>query len=338
MKQLLGLALTLGTLWPSKADGWILFQNSTSTPVYQANGTIVTRPFVAQLYQQKEDWVPISQPVTVGAFRAGLFAGGKVVISGDYGGKTVTLLVRVWDGSRFSSYDQAVQMLSATGESQPFTETLAASPDGQAKPLTNFSSFWLNWDDSGHLVPSSINSELVIEEGQSVHVDYPSYSFWDLRSIIGYCNNPIHPIPDYLPGLSLGALRGVVYPNPYGQGPQELNPYTYVPNPHTYGTDLIYYPTGATEFSEGPTRSGAIAITIHPSAARNGPTLFLSAPMKPALLGLNARQYRIERSSDLNTWEAAGTVTGNSSTVDLSSFVNAGANAHFLRATDVTAP
>jgi hypothetical protein len=343
-KRLLFIGVLLFFICKSKADGLILFQNfnnGTITPIYQAggDGSIVSSPFVAQLYQQKEDWVAISQPIPIGRLRKGAFLGGKTVILGDYGGKAVTFKVCVWDGSRYSSYDQAVQMLSNAGESEPFIETLATSPDGQAMPLTNFKSFWLPWDDSGTLIPSSITSELVIAEGQSVHVDYPNTGYsWGVPGITDYAKHPLRPIPGYPSGLSLGTLHGVVYPNPFGTGPQELNPYTYVPNPHMYGTDLIYYPTGATQYSEGPTRSGAIAITIQPSAARSGPTLFLSSPMKPALLGLNARQYRIDRSADLKTWEPAGTVTGNYSTVDLSSFVNAGASAHFLRATDVTPP
>ena len=204
--------------------------------------------------------------------------------------------------------------------------------------MSNFQSFHLNWDDSA-APPSSITTQIIIEEGQAVHVDYASDypSLSDLASIIQYNLIPVKPIDGYRLGLSLGTLHGVVYPNPFGTGPQELAPYTYLPNPHIYGTDLIYYPIGR-QNSEGAVRSGAIAVTIQPSVARSGPTLFLSAPMKPALLGLNARQYRIDRSADLKTWEPAGNVTGNYSTVDLSSFVTAGASAHFLRATDITPP
>ena len=342
IKAFLSFGLLLGSVWNSNADGWIQFHNSIGgiRPVFQRNGSIVVAPFVAQLYMLKDDWVAVSTPVAF--VQNGRFGGKSVVIPGDYGGKAVTFQVRVWDGQRFSSYAEAYQAFSATGESDPFSEILATSPNEPAKPMLNFNSFTLSWDDSGIFTPTTIRGEIVTEEDQSIPFVYPgAYDCGtfppNVYSITSYSKSPIHPISGYLPGLSLGSLHGVWRQSPFGNYQLEYGPFTYVPNPHTYGTDLIYFEV-CTEFSEGPIGSSAIAVSINPSPDRSKPMLILWAQKKPALLGLNARQYRIDRSTDLNTWEPAGAVTGNYSTVDLSSFVTAGASAHFLRATDVTAP
>ncbi len=349
MKWVACIGCLLAFIRQSNADGWILFQNlidGTVRPVLQQNGSTVAAPFVAQLYMQQGDWVPVSQPAKFRSSpfpQAGIFAGGTVVIPGDYGGTTVTLKVRVWDGQHYSSYEEALERWSAVGESEPFTETLARSPAEPAKPMRNFKPFMLFWDDSAYctVMPTVVLSHVIIHEGQNTAVDFPPRScndrYPDVTSVTAYSRNPTNPIDGALPGLSLGTLHGVWSQSPLGNYPIQGPPFTYAPNTNTYGTDYIYSETccqlGAPNFG-----SRAIAITILPSPARSRPTLFLSVSRKPFLLGLNAREYRIDRSTDLKTWDPAGTVTGNYSTVDLSSFVNAGASAHFLRATDITPP
>ena len=337
LKGLMISVLALGTIWFSRADGWILFQNNvgaTIVPIFGGDGTTkIGQPYKAQLFLQiNGDWVSVSKAASIG--NNGRFGGGTVIIPGDYGGKAVTFTVRIWDGSAYSTYDQASRAGTVV-QSPPFTETLASPPDEPAQPMLHFKSFSAC---GGHV--SAIVGQFFTQEGEPTPI-----SFFLTPKTEEVCPGTIdaaflndqtkfsaYQIPGYLPGLSLGKVRGVFDPDHKREG----RPFTYVPNTNVYGTDLIFFVQCwvCQDFNA----YDAVSVTIAPSEARQRPTLFLPVPKKPALLGLSGHHYRIDRSTDLNTWEPAGTVTGNYSTVDLSSFVTAGASAHFLRATDVTTP
>lgn len=342
--RLLAFVFLPGSLCIAKADGWLRFLNAIgATPiyVYQRNGDHVKAPFVAQLYLLKDDWVAITPPV---AFRTtGIFVGDSVTIPGKNGGDTVTVKVQIWDGARYGSYQEALAGLSNCGESQPFTVTLTTPPAETPARMVNFQPFTLSWDDSWTLnrPKSFIAGNYAIQEGESLPVGnlpgcYPWSPMVVGENIRSYNYGPSAPLEGHPQGLLLGTLQG----NPMQLFPGEIltgPPFTYVPKPNVYGTDMIYFGI-CCELCEGANHSGAYQIDILPSANRQKCTLLLSEAKKPVLLGLNAHHYRIDRSTDLGTWEPAGAVTGNYSTVDLSSFVTAGASAHFLRATDVTTP
>jgi hypothetical protein len=344
LSLLVGLGMLFALAQPARADGWIYFQNNvaaTITPVFQVTGVKVVAPFVAQLYLLKDDWVAVSQIVRFSS--SGRFGGGIVTIPGDYGGKTVMLQVRVWDGSRFATYDEAFHALSGCGISEAFSATLATPPNQPAQPMSNFKSFTLHWDDSPPLLPAPSYRE-TLEDQPFPHISadggiLPGVPFTPscgqqrtVGDLFAYNKRPTRPITDYPTGLNLGNLRGV-----FGTDHQEHGPIDYVPNPKTYGVDVLYFPV-CCEFSEGPCGSTAVFITIKPSPARQKPTLLISDTKKPTLLGLNAHRYRIEQSADLNSWEPIGSATGNYTTVDLSPFVSAGTRAQFLRASEITGP
>ncbi len=339
----LGGVVALLFPWQSNADGWINFVNvNQGIREYlfldSANSGIkVGSPYVAQLYLQTvtNTWVAISQPAPI---RGGIFIGGTVTVPGDYGGKTVTLQVRVWDKSSFQTYEEATHAYYGTAQSEPFTETLTTPPGEPAPTLAHFIPFVVGCNQ-GRV--ANITDEVTTTEGVGVPISIPvtprqdecprvnTDAIW----IRDFTRNWASSIPGNPSGLQLGTLRGI----PTAGFPDtERPPFNYIPNLNAYGRDFIYY-TICWVCQDFNTYD-AIAVTVLPSPARYGPTLVLATPTEPSLLGLDAHQYRIDRSTDLKTWEPAGTVTGNYSTVDLSSFVTAGVNAHFLRATDITPP
>ena len=338
--------LVLGSILAAKADGGISFRNIyyqspigiQTIYIYQPSGEKVGPPYVAQLYLLKDDWVAISKPATFSS--SGGFNGGNLTIPGDYGGKAVTFQVRVWNGEAFANYDLA-RRAASVGESEPFTETLVTPPE-RPQGLLNLKSFRLWTGPSCNFLPTTVYDQITIHEGESipVHVDVgdcADFQYRDVSALIAYNQNPTGPIIDKLPGLSLGTLHGVR--NPFDGSQFEEAPFTYVSSTNFYGTDYIYSEICCGFGGQRNYGSRAIAVTIQPSEARQQPTLFIPAPKKVALLGLNGRRYRIDRSFDLESWTQAATLTGNYSTVDLTKYViNKGTSTQFLRATDVTIP
>ncbi len=344
-KWLLLLGVLLSATCNSNADARVYFVNivgGVRQYLYQQDGTKVTTPFVAQLCINTNEriadvgWVAISQPVPI---KNGFFVGGIVTIPGIQRGQSILLKVRAWNGGLFSTYEEAYNTGGVTGESQPGYVTLDLFPSNPDAPIELVGFFPFPFTCDPYRV-AKVVSAITTQEGQTTPVSFPFTSrdeeicpyAIDATYINDSSQHYATNIPGNLPGLTLGTIRGVWDSDHKLEG----RPFTYIPSQNFYGTDLVYFEKCwyCADFSS----LDAISVTIEPSAARNKPTLILSPSQKPALLGLNARKYRIDRSTDLKTWEPAGTVTGNYSTVDLSSFVTAGVSAQFLRATDVTLP
>ena len=174
-KRLLGLVILLSTIGISHADGWIVFDNRVNggVKIFTQDGRTLASPYVAQLYWLNElnIWVPIAKPVNIQ--ETGIFSGGRVAIPGDYGGKTVALQVRVWDGQSFPSFEKALDRWGNCGESEPFAATLATASTGPASVMSNFKSFYIYEETIQYctFVATDISARLIIQEGQSTPLE-----------------------------------------------------------------------------------------------------------------------------------------------------------------------
>jgi hypothetical protein len=109
----------------------------------------------------------------------------------------------------------------------------------------------------------------------------------------------------------------------------------YIPN--TYGEDRVY------QYREGgfcdPPRWTATVLSIHvrPSPLRPYLATKLEGNRYSLVLrGLMARKYRLQRSSNLITWEDRDEVVGNTSEVDLPGVENDSVHSRFYRVVDIT--
>lgn len=280
------------------------------------------------------NWTPVGSAVRLGAGSGappGTWKGPDVILSGVEDGQPALLTVFVWDRLKYGSWQSANKLVESFGHPQTKPDTgwsdafeVRHEPGSPSSAtLENFPGIILKTFCA--LLPPPPAGDVVCDENSAVvllqdtwGVNSPGdFSLWLLSQAA----------PTTIPGLQLGSLSEP--PNRLGS--------TYTANANTYGEDRVYqYRQGG--FCDPPRWTATLLkIQVRPSPLRPYLATKLNGNQHSLVLrGLDGRKYRLQRSTNLITWENRNEVIGNTSEVALPDTENDGVESRFYRVLDVT--
>jgi hypothetical protein len=341
-------AYCLAWLWmgvfSAKGDFRVKFDTSTLSDrglvIYQGKPATNVNLFAQLFYAPAGDypihWNPVGPGVRLAAGSGappGTWKGGEVQLSGIEDGQPALLAVFVWNRSLSrgwqdaNSLDPSIGGLLSTKPDTGWSEAFAVKHEpgsSSSATLEGFPGIYLNPSctlmsppPAGDVTCDENGSTLLLPGVWQPINQFGDFAVWLLPQVVS----------NTLPGLQLGNLSQ----------PPDHRGVTYTAIPNTYGEDRVY------QYREGgfcdPPRWTATVLSIHvrPSPLRPYLATKLEGNRYSLVLrGLMARKYRLQRSSNLITWENRDEVVGNTSEVDLPGVENDSVHSRFYRVVDIT--